>query len=293
MKGIILAGGRGTRLYPTTLVLSKQLMPVYDKPMIYYPLTTLMLAGIRDILVISTPQDLPLFQQLMGDGSQWGIRLAYREQPTPGGLAEAFILGEAFLDGSPSTLILGDNVFYGTSLPHLLRRCLADTHQGATIFPYWVKQPERYGVVTLDPQNLTRATALEEKPARPASNWAITGLYCLDGSASSRAKALAPSPRGELEVTDLLKTYLADGTLRVETLGRGFAWLDTGTHDSLLQASQFVQTIEQRTGLKIACPEEVALLNRWITPQEAMAGVAGYPDNAYSDYVRQMGTIPR
>jgi glucose-1-phosphate thymidylyltransferase len=293
MKGIILAGGRGTRLYPTTLVLSKQLMPVYDKPMIYYPLTTLMLAGIRDILVISTPQDLPLFEQLMGDGSQWGIRLVYQEQPTPGGLAEAFILGEHFLDGSPSTLILGDNVFYGTSLPSLLRRCLADTRQGATIFPYWVKHPERYGVVTLDPQDLTRATALEEKPERPSSPWAITGLYCVDGSAPARAKALAPSPRGELEVTDLMKTYLNDGTLRVETLGRGFAWLDTGTHDSLLQASQFVQTIEQRTGLKIACPEEVALLNRWITPQEAMAGVSDYPDNAYSAYVRQIGSTPR
>ena len=260
-KGIILAGGSGTRLYPLTQAISKQLLPVYDKPMIYYPLSVLMLAGIRDVLVINTPHEQALFKALLGDGSQWGMDIQYAAQPSPDGLAQAYLIGRDFVAGQPSCLVLGDNIFYGHGFTDMLRRADARS-EGATVFGYWVNDPERYGVAEFDAQG--RVVGIEEKPPNPRSNYAVTGLYFYDGHASDYAAELKPSSRGELEITDLNRLYLEQGTLSVKTMGRGYAWLDTGTHESMLEASQFIHTIENRQGLKVACPEEIAWHSGWI-----------------------------
>jgi glucose-1-phosphate thymidylyltransferase len=285
MKGIILAGGTGTRLYPMTLGVSKQLVPVYNKPMIYYPLTTLMMAGIRDILVITTPHDAPAFERVLGDGAQWGIRLSYAQQPAPEGLAQAFIIGRAFMNGDGAALALGDNLFYGTGLADDLRKAAMQT-DGATVFAYRVRDPERYGVVEFDASG--RAISLEEKPAAPRSSYAVTGLYFYDHPVADYARDLRPSPRGELEITDLNRIYLDAGRLRVEILGRGTAWLDTGTPEALLQASTFIQAIEERQGLHVACPEEVAYRLGYVTGDDILRLAAGMGSSAYGTYLKQL-----
>ena len=289
MKGILLAGGSGTRLHPVTRAVSKQLLPVYDKPMVYYPLSTLMLAGIRDVLVISTPHDLPAFERLLGDGSAWGMNLSYAEQPAPEGLAQAFTIGRDFLAGGPACLVLGDNLFYGHGLPELLRGAAART-AGATVFGYRVADPERYGVVEFDAAG--RAVSIEEKPAHPRSNYAVTGLYFYDSRISDVAAAVRPSARGELEITDVNRQYLDWGDLTVETMGRGFAWLDTGTHDSLLQAGTFIQTLEERTGLKVACPEEIAYSLGWITAADVAALAEPLRKSGYGQYLLNLLDLP-
>jgi glucose-1-phosphate thymidylyltransferase len=281
-KGIILAGGSGTRLYPITRAVSKQLLPIYDKPMIYYPLSTLMLAGLRDLLIISTPRDLPLFESLLGDGSQWGIRLTYAEQPHPGGLAQAFLIGRDFIDGAPSCLILGDNIFYGQGLGEQLKEVSA-REDGATVFGYWVADPQRYGVAEFDAAG--QVVGLVEKPREPKSNWAVTGLYFYDASVCDRAATLAPSPRGELEITDLNNLYLARGELQVQRMGRGTAWLDTGTHESLMEAGAFIETIEKRQGLKVCCPAEIAFYNRWIDETQFRAMAEELRKSGYGEYL--------
>ncbi len=284
-KGIILAGGSGTRLHPATLAMSKQLLPVYDKPMVYYPLSTLMLAGMRDILLISTPQDLPRFEALLGDGSRWGLNLQYCVQPSPDGLAQAFLLGKSFIDGDPSALVLGDNIFYGHDFQGLLGAASA-REQGATVFAYHVTDPERYGVVEFDAQR--QALSIEEKPRQPKSNYAVTGLYFYDEQVCDIAAGIRPSARGELEITDVNAQYLRQGQLQVEIMGRGYAWLDTGTHDSLLDAGQFIATLEKRQGLKVACPEEVAFRNGWIDAGQLEQLAQPMVKNGYGQYLLRL-----
>ncbi|GHD74982.1 glucose-1-phosphate thymidylyltransferase [Luteimonas padinae] len=281
-RGIILAGGSGTRLYPITQAISKQLLPVYDKPMIYYPLSALMLAGIREVLIINTPHEQALFQQLLGDGSQWGMDIRYAVQPSPDGLAQAYLIGREFVDGKPSCLVLGDNIFHGHGFTEILKR--ADAREdGATVFGYWVSDPERYGVADFDADG--KVVGLEEKPANPRSNYAVTGLYFYDGRASDFAASLKPSPRGELEITDLNRCYLDEGSLHLEQLGRGYAWLDTGTHQSLIEASNFIETVEARQGLRVCCPEEIAWSNGWIGDEDLERLAAPLAKNGYGQYL--------
>ncbi|QWP79002.1 glucose-1-phosphate thymidylyltransferase RfbA [Lysobacter sp. K5869] len=291
-KGIILAGGSGTRLYPITQAISKQLLPVYDKPMIYYPLSVLMLAGIREVLVINTPHEQPLFQHLLGDGSQWGMRIEYAVQPSPDGLAQAYLIGRDFVAGEPSCLVLGDNIFHGPGLTAILKRADA-RREGATVFGYWVSDPERYGVAEFDRDG--RVIGLEEKPLKPRSRYAVTGLYFYDGRASEFASTLKPSARGELEITDLNRMYLDEGSLHLEQLGRGYAWLDTGTHQSLLEASNFIETIETRQGLRICCPEEIAYGNGWIDAAQLTDLARPLAKNGYGQYLLSLierGPVP-